>query len=55
MQSAWDPQVSSIDGASSAHAVATSLWTEAFVPTHDGPVTLDDIEAWCESAFPNTP
>jgi hypothetical protein len=43
VQSAWDPQVSSIDGASSAHAVATSLWTEAFVPTHDGPVTLEFV------------
>lgn len=43
MQCAWDPQVTSIDGASSAHAVAASLWTEAFVPTHDDPATLEFV------------
>jgi hypothetical protein len=43
VQSAWEPQESSIDGASSAYAVATSLWTEAFVPSANGPVTLEFV------------
>ncbi|WP_326534799.1 PEP-CTERM sorting domain-containing protein [Pseudorhodoferax sp.] len=36
----WDPTVSSMNGHSEAIANATSLWTDVFVPSADGQVSL---------------
>lgn len=41
--SAWDPTVTSIEGASSGWAIATSLYTEVFTPATADPISLEFV------------